>query len=193
MIRRPPRSTLFPYTTLFRSLAEVCARASGLGIERQQPRIEGAREQAPPARPGGSAVPALPDTHAARGGFRVAPGAVDVRVEAPARDARLRIERDDEIGAGLEVEQAKGEHRRHLEGELAGARESRAQLARPISPDGLELRDVVAVDFIEARESLAERIAAVVAPATRLGRLRPRRGPGAARQQRDQKNAGARP
>src|SRR5256885_5385778 len=25
MIRRPPRSTLFPYTTLFRSDAEVCA------------------------------------------------------------------------------------------------------------------------------------------------------------------------
>src|SRR5258707_9126608 len=25
MIRRPPRSTLFPYTTLFRSLAGVCA------------------------------------------------------------------------------------------------------------------------------------------------------------------------
>src|SRR3712207_7530029 len=24
MIRRPPRSTLFPYTTLFRSLDEVC-------------------------------------------------------------------------------------------------------------------------------------------------------------------------
>src|SRR5256885_7851392 len=24
MIRRPPRSTLFPYTTLFRSLAEPC-------------------------------------------------------------------------------------------------------------------------------------------------------------------------
>src|SRR5690348_18331148 len=28
MIRRPPRSTLFPYTTLFRSGAERCARAA---------------------------------------------------------------------------------------------------------------------------------------------------------------------
>src|SRR3712207_8618977 len=28
MIRRPPRSTLFPYTTLFRSLAEVPAGVS---------------------------------------------------------------------------------------------------------------------------------------------------------------------
>src|SRR3712207_7810518 len=26
MIRRPPRSTLFPYTTLFRSVARECAR-----------------------------------------------------------------------------------------------------------------------------------------------------------------------
>src|SRR5688572_31476821 len=25
MVRRPPRSTLFPYTTLFRSRAEVCS------------------------------------------------------------------------------------------------------------------------------------------------------------------------
>ena len=29
MIRRPPRSTLFPYTTLFRSLAEA---AAGIGL-----------------------------------------------------------------------------------------------------------------------------------------------------------------
>src|SRR2546422_2785185 len=33
MIRRPPRSTLFPYTTLFRSLAEpVGARRAGHGV-----------------------------------------------------------------------------------------------------------------------------------------------------------------
>src|SRR3712207_8352475 len=30
MIRRPPRSTLFPYTTLFRSLADEAAR-TGIG------------------------------------------------------------------------------------------------------------------------------------------------------------------
>src|SRR5688572_33362581 len=29
MIRRPPRSTLFPYTTLFRSLAELLRRHRG--------------------------------------------------------------------------------------------------------------------------------------------------------------------
>src|SRR5258706_3705223 len=33
MIRRPPRSTLFPYTTLFRSL-EKCACVSHCGIEK---------------------------------------------------------------------------------------------------------------------------------------------------------------
>src|SRR3989442_11752314 len=30
MIRRPPRSTLFPYTTLFRSASSATAAASGL-------------------------------------------------------------------------------------------------------------------------------------------------------------------
>src|SRR2546422_3226400 len=33
MIRRPPRSTLFPYTTLFRSLAEVSLKGKGLTSE----------------------------------------------------------------------------------------------------------------------------------------------------------------
>src|SRR5258707_5159976 len=32
MIRRPPRSTLFPYTTLFRSLLEEIAVLSGRGV-----------------------------------------------------------------------------------------------------------------------------------------------------------------
>src|SRR2546430_13641176 len=31
MIRRPPRSTLFPYTTLFRSEAEIVAQAGRAG------------------------------------------------------------------------------------------------------------------------------------------------------------------
>src|SRR2546422_11268911 len=35
MIRRPPRSTLFPYTTLFRSLDAVHARLLG-GLERAE-------------------------------------------------------------------------------------------------------------------------------------------------------------
>src|SRR3712207_7691596 len=32
MIRRPPRSTLFPYTTLFRSLVREAARVADLAI-----------------------------------------------------------------------------------------------------------------------------------------------------------------
>src|SRR5258708_27085430 len=33
MIRRPPRSTLFPYTTLFRSRGEQCVGRDRIGIE----------------------------------------------------------------------------------------------------------------------------------------------------------------
>src|SRR2546425_5245090 len=51
MIRRPPRSTLFPYTTLFRSL---CNQSNRLGgglrscgwLEQQDVRIGGARQGA---------------------------------------------------------------------------------------------------------------------------------------------------
>src|SRR4051794_41502348 len=55
MIRRPPRSTLFPYTTLFRSLARALAVARDLlgqtgehlgkrGAKRLQLRISGPRD-----------------------------------------------------------------------------------------------------------------------------------------------------
>src|SRR3712207_7735419 len=38
MIRRPPRSTLFPYTTLFRSRVIVCMRGEGpLEVPRRGP------------------------------------------------------------------------------------------------------------------------------------------------------------
>src|SRR5690242_20987549 len=33
MIRRPPRSTLFPYTTLFRSVGEITDKGSGIQRE----------------------------------------------------------------------------------------------------------------------------------------------------------------
>src|SRR5256885_11634932 len=33
MMRRPPRSTLFPYTTLFRSAAELVVDAPGNGVD----------------------------------------------------------------------------------------------------------------------------------------------------------------
>src|SRR5437867_13081474 len=45
IMRRPPRSTLFPYTTLFRSLQEVPDRAS-LGEELRVRDVAGLRETA---------------------------------------------------------------------------------------------------------------------------------------------------
>src|SRR2546422_8638361 len=45
MIRRPPRSTLFPYTTLFRSRSHA-ARVQVLGVERGGPPGEAARQLA---------------------------------------------------------------------------------------------------------------------------------------------------
>src|SRR5215204_7357540 len=58
MIRRPPRSTLFPYTTLFRSrLPCGCHR----GNDRvQRPAQRQARETAPPRRRGGGPLGRLP-------------------------------------------------------------------------------------------------------------------------------------
>src|SRR3712207_8879517 len=44
MIRRPPRSTLFPYTTLFRSLHGV-GRRHGVRPERADPRIRRQRQR----------------------------------------------------------------------------------------------------------------------------------------------------
>src|SRR2546422_9437124 len=38
MIRRPPRSTLFPYTTLFRSRATSTSFISGTGLKKWSPR-----------------------------------------------------------------------------------------------------------------------------------------------------------
>src|SRR2546422_3561549 len=47
MIRRPPRSTLFPYTTLFRSLVEMQDRLGvALSGERMSPRDQHAPELA---------------------------------------------------------------------------------------------------------------------------------------------------
>src|SRR2546426_7736172 len=39
MIRRPPRSTLFPYTTLFRSRQETIGVSHGVGNVVRRPRI----------------------------------------------------------------------------------------------------------------------------------------------------------
>src|SRR3712207_6848618 len=54
MIRRPPRSTLFPYTTLFRSVqhAGITARRGGLGLRERRlaPVLRGQRLKVAPAR-----------------------------------------------------------------------------------------------------------------------------------------------
>src|SRR2546426_3773774 len=43
MIRRPPRSTLFPYTTLFRSLGQLGVRAADVHRRPAERRPDGAR------------------------------------------------------------------------------------------------------------------------------------------------------
>src|SRR2546425_1502256 len=45
MIRRPPRSTLFPYTTLFRSPIDSCARAPASSSCSRPTSSTGARSQ----------------------------------------------------------------------------------------------------------------------------------------------------
>src|SRR5256885_5058845 len=57
MIRRPPRSTLFPYTTLFRSRAEQ----GGTGISERENEARSARSGGEPARgPADAALDAGP-------------------------------------------------------------------------------------------------------------------------------------
>src|SRR3712207_9273416 len=51
MIRRPPRSTLFPYTTLFRSFGEPAAAVDG-NVERVMARVFRVEEPLPKVRPG---------------------------------------------------------------------------------------------------------------------------------------------
>src|SRR2546425_3641959 len=45
MIRRPPRSTLFPYTTLFRSLVRKSPKADALRVQELETRLAEALEQ----------------------------------------------------------------------------------------------------------------------------------------------------
>src|SRR2546430_15859610 len=56
MIRRPPRSTLFPYTTLFRSTRGMTDAARS-GAQRPGPR------RRPREIPPGAAIPPPPDPH----------------------------------------------------------------------------------------------------------------------------------
>src|SRR2546422_4023771 len=101
MIRRPPRSTLFPYTTLFRShsggrpigFAHTCSRASGC-TDRKSTRLNSShgyisyavfclkkktagREHA--GTPGGGAVRVVDPLHASTGGAAIAYSSGDSR------------------------------------------------------------------------------------------------------------------
>src|SRR3712207_7987721 len=55
MIRRPPRSTLFPYTTLFRSGGVVLGRGGAM-VLRERPDVLHVRLDGPPERRLASAV-----------------------------------------------------------------------------------------------------------------------------------------
>src|SRR3712207_9133211 len=93
MIRRPPRSTLFPYTTLFRSRAP---RGAGAAVARGA--APGARAAGPPDRPrrGGRArdrrrVPALErPSGAAVGGERAARGPLARRLRSEEHTSELQ-------------------------------------------------------------------------------------------------------
>src|SRR5260221_2719580 len=69
MIRRPPRSTLFPYTTLFRSIEEAIEmlRRYDADCDKKMPRMHvvfGAYEGPIDAKPGEKVVRAENDVHA---------------------------------------------------------------------------------------------------------------------------------
>src|SRR2546425_7205539 len=57
MIRRPPRSTLFPYTTLFRSRRPPPPSAPAAARDFRPPSIPAARPRPPPRSPGRAARP----------------------------------------------------------------------------------------------------------------------------------------
>src|SRR3712207_8383433 len=59
MIRRPPRSTLFPYTTLFRSLGAGEIRIVDISPERSQRLATALRERFGPARASAGGLPGV--------------------------------------------------------------------------------------------------------------------------------------
>src|SRR6266487_5193158 len=86
MIRRPPRSTLFPYTTLFRSRGRAGRRAPRLRSPSRRPRAASPRSR-------GRTPRALSRASGRRAPFLLPArlgDEVPVPVEAPLRDARER-------------------------------------------------------------------------------------------------------
>src|SRR2546423_11830060 len=67
MIRRPPRSTLFPYTTLFRSLHQVF----GIVQQRRRQRVNAVERQPPPRGPDQDDQRRAPQPRVGRGAGRL--------------------------------------------------------------------------------------------------------------------------
>src|SRR3712207_9056091 len=82
MIRRPPRSTLFPYTTLFRSLGNVVPLLSQSGDDGARPTVYAATEDLPG------------DSYVGPGGFQELRG-------APKLVGRTRAARDESTAKRL--------------------------------------------------------------------------------------------
>src|SRR5438874_13380705 len=105
MIRRPPRSTLFPYTTLFRSVTAPGAEGAGGEGARSRPRADvrlgarvlplprdlprGAREALPRPHALGAVHPRLPHP---RGELRRAVPPHGAHVDEGGRDGRRVVE-----------------------------------------------------------------------------------------------------
>src|SRR3712207_644568 len=127
MIRRPPRSTLFPYTTLFRSLLE---RLGGLSAELEDVLYE-LRSYVDELEADPNRLEAVEDRIAA---LRALERKYGDDVEAYLQDARARLSRVenlDEETAGLEARIREGEGR--LEGLAARITAGRQRAAGSLS------------------------------------------------------------
>src|SRR3712207_6858685 len=85
MIRRPPRSTLFPYTTLFRS-----PDRPGAGAGQAAGRVPGQRPPAGPVRPAAVAGAAVEAEDPGRGAGEQGAGRVPARSEEHTSELQSR-------------------------------------------------------------------------------------------------------
>src|SRR5258706_16149829 len=108
MIRRPPRSTLFPYTTLFRSVI-LRGRPAGQEIADQRPSRRGAGFHVRRVAIVGQRreAPVQSDAEPGAAGFEIASGE-DVRMVVPeggrrsgASEILVAVGRDDQTAAGM--------------------------------------------------------------------------------------------
>src|SRR5260370_24812970 len=98
MIRRPPRSTLFPYTTLFRSLPHPACRADDVPVDhaagRPRPLFRRDRPAAPPGRAGAGAVPAAAEYRRDRSAHGVRLGGCALQPKTVSRASTAQQKRD---------------------------------------------------------------------------------------------------